>query len=121
MGYNVAILGASDDTSRYSNKALHLLAENKHQVFPVHPTLKEIAGHPVYADLTKIPEKIHTLTVYVRPEISSSVKEKIVQLNPTRVIFNPGTENSQLATELEKNGIATENACTLVLLRTGQF
>ncbi|MGZ3774031.1 MAG: CoA-binding protein [Pseudobdellovibrionaceae bacterium] len=121
MGYNVAILGASDDKSRYSNQALHLLAQYKHKVFPVHPTLKEISGHPVFSDLASIPEKIDTLTIYVRPEISTPLKDVILRLNPKRVIFNPGAENSKLASELENHGIYVENACTLVLLRTGQF
>lgn len=119
--YNVAILGASDDESRYSNKALHLLTENQHHVFPIHPSLKEISGHKVYKDLQSLPEKIHTLTMYVRPEISTTLKEQIIKLHPVRVIFNPGTENRSLAEELEGNGIQTEEACTLVLLRTHQF
>jgi hypothetical protein len=37
------------------------------------------------------------------------------------VIFNPGAENTALVAELEKAGIACEEACTLVLLNTGQF
>lgn len=121
MGYNVAILGASDDQSRYSNQALHLLDRYKHKVFPIHPVLKEIAGHCVYSDLSAVSEKIHTLTIYVRPQISVSLKDKILQMNPKRVIFNPGAENEELAQELRQHGIETENACTLVLLRTNQF
>lgn len=121
MSYNVAILGASDDEGRYSNQALHLLVQYKHKVFPIHPTLKEISGYSVFANLGSIPEKIHTLTVYVRPEISASLKDAIVHLGPKRVIFNPGAENSKLASELKHHGIEVENACTLVLLRTGQF
>jgi hypothetical protein len=42
-------------------------------------------------------------------------------INPRRVIFNPGTENPELERALEKSGIQTEEACTLVLLHTGQF
>lgn len=121
MNENVAILGASDNEERYSNKALHLLLEYKHHVYPIHPVLKEISGQTVFADMQKLPVKIHTLTVYVRPELSTPLKDKIILLKPDRVIFNPGTENPSLAAELNQHGIITENACTLVLLRTGQF
>jgi predicted CoA-binding protein len=121
MGLNVAILGASDDESRYSNMALHLLQSYKHQAFPIHPKLTEISGTPVFKDISSLPEKIHTLTVYVRPELSTPLKDQILKLKPERVIFNPGTENPELAEELYQQGIHTEDACTLVLLRTGQF
>ena len=45
----------------------------------------------------------------------------IIGLRPQRVIFNPGTENSEFETMLSKNNIAFEEACTLVLLSTGQY
>ena len=121
MHYNVAVLGASSDESRYSNQALHLLSSYGHQVFPIHPSLSEISNIPVYKDLTAISQPIHTLTVYVRPEISATLVDKIITLRPQRVIFNPGTENAELSEKLSTQGIADENACTLVLLRTGQF
>ena len=41
--------------------------------------------------------------------------------NPKRVIFNPGAENSKLERRLAEKGIAFEDACTLVMLRVGQF
>jgi hypothetical protein len=42
-------------------------------------------------------------------------------IKPRRVIFNPGTENPRLARSLRADGIEVEEACTLVLLQTGQF
>jgi hypothetical protein len=44
-----------------------------------------------------------------------------VDINPDRVIFNPGTENKEFQNILSKNGIKTEIACTLVLLSTNQY
>lgn len=121
MAYNVVILGASEDPERYSNKAMHLLQQYQHKVFLVHPKLSTIEGHPVFSDLDQIKDRVHTLTVYVRPELSSPLRDKILRLAPQRVIFNPGTENPTLAKELEERGIKTEEACTLVLLKTDQF
>jgi hypothetical protein len=59
--------------------------------------------------------------MYVGPAISAGLTEKLTALRPRRVIFNPGAENSALAGALQKAGIACEEACTLVLLNTGQF
>jgi hypothetical protein len=47
--------------------------------------------------------------------------EYILNLNPKRVIFNPGTENPDFFKVLERQNIAYEIACTLVLLSTNQY
>jgi hypothetical protein len=117
----VAILGASDKPDRYSNKAQHLLTAHGHTVVPVHPALKQIEGVDVVPDLSAISGAVDTLTLYVGPAISSGVADKIVALKPGRVIFNPGTENPGLQSTLDSAGIPWEEACTLVLLNTGQY
>jgi predicted CoA-binding protein len=64
---------------------------------------------------------VDTVTLYVGPTISLTLKDKLIALKPRRVIFNPGTENAPLQLTLTSAGIACEEACTLVLLHTGQF
>ncbi len=118
---NVAVLGASDKPERYSYQAVQLLAEKGHAVFPVHPALAAIDGVPAFKQLADIPVPIHTLTVYVGPERSTGLAAAILAARPRRVVFNPGAENPGLAQQLQAAGIEVCNACTLVLLRTGQF
>jgi uncharacterized protein len=117
----VVIIGASDNPERYSHKAQLLLRQHGHEVVPVHPKLSEIEGMPVVADLSMIAGPVDTITLYVGPAISLTLKDKLIALNPKRVIFNPGTENAPLQAPLTSAGIACEEACTLVLLHTGQF
>jgi uncharacterized protein len=118
---NVAILGASNKPERYSNQALHLLADKGHAVFPVHPALADIDGHPVFNTLADIPEPLDTVTMYVSPAHSTGMGDALLAAAPRRVVFNPGTENPELEARLAAAGIETLRACTLVLLRTGQF
>ncbi len=117
----VAILGASDNPERYAYKAFKMLQEYGHKPLPVNPTLKELEGTAVVAKLGDIRTPIDTLTMYVGPKISSQLQSEIIALKPKRVIFNPGSENPELEKALQKVGIGVEEACTLVLLRTGQF
>ncbi len=117
----VAILGASNKPERYSFRALQSLRKHGHTVIPVHPAFSEIEGIPVVSDLSGLPDGIDTLTMYVGPDISSKLSEKIIRLNPRRVIFNPGSENPGLQAELASKGIQVLEACTLVLLATNQF
>jgi len=118
---NVAVLGASNKPERYSCQAVKLLAEKGHAVFPVHPALAAIDGVPAFKQLADIPVPIHTLTMYVGPERSTTLATAILAARPQRVIFNPGSENPGLAQQLQAAGVDVCKACTLVLLRTEQF
>lgn len=118
----VAVLGASNDSSRYSYKAMEMLEEYGHKPIPVHPREVSVRGHKVYRSLSElIDKKIDTVTVYVNAAISDKAEKDLIALKPKRVIFNPGAENPKLSEILKQNGIQTEEACTLVLLRTGQY
>ena len=117
----VVILGASDKPERYAHQAQQLLVRHGHEVIPVHPQLKEIEGVLVVADLAQVDGPVDTVTMYVGPAISSELSGKLIALKPRRVLFNPGSENPPLSTQLQATGIGVEEACTLVLLHTGQF
>jgi predicted CoA-binding protein len=117
----VVVLGASDNPERYSNQAVNRLRDNGHEVIPVHPALERIDGIEVVPSLDRVEGAVDTLTVYVSPKVSAGLTDAIVKLAPGRVIFNPGAENAELQTALAERDIPTLEACTLVLLSTGQF
>jgi len=118
----VVVLGASANPERYSFKAVQRLRDAGMHVIPVNPKYSEIAGVPAVPSLDRIQDPVDTVSVYVRPEISSRYAEDLLRLKPRRVIFNvPGAENPELEERLREAGIETEEACTLVLLSTGQF
>ena len=118
---NVMIIGASDDPARYSYKAMMALLGAGFPIVLVHPRIKQINAHPVIAKLDEVTTGIDTVTLYVRPSISEPLAQDLINLHPRRVIFNPGTESNSLAQMLTTEGIEVQEACTLVLLSTGQF
>jgi len=117
----VVVLGASANPKRYSNQAVCMLLEHGYAVIPVHPALQELEGLDVAASLDDIHVPVQTLTLYLSPARSLQLIDQIITLNPERVILNPGTEDESLQEQLDQAGIPYETACTLVLLRTGQF
>ena len=117
----VAVLGASPRPERHSNQAVRALLEQGHRVIPVHPLLKKIAGVPAVQALSQINDRVNTLTLYVGPERGRKLLEDMIELRPDRVIMNPGTESDYIGEQLTTNGISVLRACTLVMLRTGQF
>jgi predicted CoA-binding protein len=65
--------------------------------------------------------EIDTITLYIGPQHQEEWYDYIIQIKPKRVIFNPGTENQDLQQLLQQHHITYEEACTLVLLNTGQY
>lgn len=121
MAVNVAVLGASNNPDRYSYKAVKMLDENGYPVFPVHPSGTPIDGIPCFPSLAIIPEPLDTITVYLSEKNSTPLIDDIIASRPRRVILNPGAENAELQRRCLAEGIQVQEACTLVLLRTGQF
>lgn len=121
MSQTVAVLGASHKPERYSNQAVRMLKEYGYQVIPVTPGRTVIEDLPVTPSLGGIEQQVDTLTLYVGPERSAQMHDAILALRPGRVILNPGTESAALEEALTKAGIPWQHACTLVMLRTGQF
>ena len=120
--HHVVVLGATAKPERYANQAIRLLKEKGYtRITPVHPKLKESEGLPVTNRLSDVSKPVDTLTLYVGPARLEPMIRDIVSLKPNRVIFNPGTESQSLQNALDQAGIPWEEACTLVLLRTGQF
>jgi len=121
MKCNVAVLGASCNPERYSYKAVKMLSEDDYSVFPVHPSEKPIDDIRCYPSLNAIQEPLDTITVYLSEKNSISLVDEIIESNPRRVILNPGAENNELKRQCESAGIQVQEACTLVLVKTGQF
>ncbi len=117
----VAVVGASENRARYSNRAMRKLQEHGYVPVPISRTGDAILGFPSYRSVASIPDPVDTVTMYLGPERQQPVIQDILAIKPRRVIFNPGAENPAAAIMLQQHGIATLEACTLVLLSTGQF
>ncbi|GAA3940044.1 CoA-binding protein [Hymenobacter algoricola] len=114
------VLGASDNPARYSFRAVHQLRQHGHEVVPVGIRKGQVAGLAIHTD--RPPEAdIDTVTLYVGPQNQPAWYDYILDLNPKRIIFNPGTENAELEKLAQQRGIRTEEACTLVMLSIGNY
>ncbi len=121
MAERVAVVGASAKAWRYSNRAVRMLRAHGHTPLPVSPAGREIEGLAGYRSIRDVEGGIDTVTVYVSPERQASIVEDLLAVKPRRVIFNPGAENPDAYAALSGRGIEVVEACTLVLLSTGQF
>ena len=114
------VLGASDNPSRYSYLAIQRVRSHGHPV--VARGRKNTKVNDVIIEKEK--QDIHnidTVTLYLNPTHQQEYYDYIVSLKPKRIIFNPGTENEELIRLAKENNIQPLEACTLVMLSTGQY
>ena len=114
------VLGASDNPQRYSNMAMTRLRSKGHPVVAIGRRLTTVGDVAVDTE-KKAFTGVDTVTLYLSPRLQQEYYDYILSLHPKRIIFNPGTENDELARLAKANGIQPLEACTLVLLSTGQL
>lgn len=115
------VLGATPNPSRYAYRAAHRLVGNGHDIVNVGIKTGEVAGAPILNGTPTV-DNVDTVTLYVGPHNQTGYYDWLVdEVRPRRIIFNPGTENPELARRARAAGIETEVACTLVMLASGQY
>ncbi|MCK9300358.1 MAG: CoA-binding protein [Bacteroidales bacterium] len=114
------IIGASTNPERYAYKAAEQLLAHKHDIYLLGNRPGELFGREIINSQQMYPD-VDTVTLYLSGKNQVSYYDYILSLQPRRVIFNPGTENPELQSMLQKASIDAQEACTLVLLATGQF
>ncbi|WIM87002.1 CoA-binding protein [Candidatus Mycobacterium wuenschmannii] len=79
----VAVVGASDKPARPSNEIYtYLLKTGLFQVFPVNPTITDIAGARVYPTLADLPVVPDMVDVFRRVDDLPSVLDDVLALQP---------------------------------------
>ncbi len=120
MKNKTLVLGASENPARYSNKAILTLLSKKHSVVAIGKKAGEVSGVEIQTEQVKS-DDIDTVTLYLNPDHQVPYYDYILSLKPRRIIFNPGAENEDLERIAAIEGIDVLEACTLVMLGTGQY
>ena len=120
MGKKTLVLGASDNPQRYSYLAMNMLRQKGFAVEAIGRKAMVVGDVEVHQDRPAF-QDIDTVTLYLSPAHQQEYYDYIISLKPRRIIFNPGTENEELQSLAQQHNIQTMEACTLVLLSTGQY
>ena len=116
------IIGATTNPSRYAYLAAEMLDRYNNEFVSVGIKKGEVLGRTIL-DIRARPDvkDVHTVTLYIGPQHQPEWYDYILSLKPNRIIFNPGTENPEFEDKAILAGVETLEACTLVMLRTGQY
>jgi uncharacterized protein len=114
------VLGASDNPQRYSYLAVNRLRSKGHPVVAIGRKQTTVGDVAIGTEKKEFPD-VDTVTLYLNPKLQTEYYNYILALHPRRIIFNPGAENPELEQLAKDNGIQPIEACTLVMLSTGQY
>lgn len=117
-GSPIAVVGASQDRSKYGNKVFRAYLQNQRSAIPVNPKADVVEGVACSTDLSSLPEPAHGVSVITPPKITEAVVEEAGRLGIQHVWLQPGAESEQAvdrARELGINVIAG-GPCVLVVL-----
>lgn len=110
----VAVLGASADRSKYSNKAVRAYLSHGWEVYPVNPKGGEIEGLKVHTAVDEIPAKVDRVTVYLPPPVGVKALPSIAKAKPGELYINPGAESEELITQAKQLGLQPILACSII-------
>ena len=114
------VLGASTNPDRYSFMAIKNLRLKGYEVVALGKRGGKVKDVDIEVDPVSISD-LDTVTLYLNPGNQKPYYDYIIDQAPKRIIFNPGAENIELVKLAKEHGIKTMNACTLVMLSTGQY
>jgi len=111
----VAVIGASNDRSKYGNKAVRAFLAQGWDVYPVNPSLDEVEGLRAYASLEAIPvQRLDRVSLYVPPRVGLEVIKDVARKPVGEVWLNPGSESPELVARAEELGLNVIMACSIL-------
>ncbi|HOV34027.1 MAG TPA: CoA-binding protein [Candidatus Hydrogenedens sp.] len=116
MSKTVAIIGASNNRNKYSNKAVRAYLDKGWTVYPVNPNLQEVEGISCYKSIEEVPEPIDRISVYVPPQIGINLLPVIARKKHNELYINPGAENNTLIQKAYELGLLPIYACSIIAI-----
>jgi uncharacterized protein len=110
----VAIIGASADRSKHSNKSIHAHLKAGYEVFPVHPKDETIEGLKVYRSVLDIPVSLDRVSLYLPAAIGIKILDDIAKKGCQELWVNPGAESPALMEKASALGLKAIYACSFM-------
>ena len=114
-GTTIAIVGATEDPSKYGYVIYKDLKLKGLTVYPVNPNRSSVDGDKAFKRLEDIPQRPTIVNIVVPPEVTSDILQQCLDLELTNVWLQPGAESPAVMAFLQENNFNyLANACIMV-------
>src|SRR5688500_16871043 len=112
----VAIIGASNDRSKFGNKAVRAFQQKNFKVFPVNPNESTVEGIAAYGSIRDVPERPQMVSVYVPPKVLLGLRPDIAGRGCDELWLTPGTECAAVWREAARLKLNVVSARSIVAI-----
>ena len=111
----IAVVGVSDDASKYGHKIFRDLLNAGYPVSGVNPKGGFILGRNIYKSLSEMEKRPDLVITVVPPPVTEAVVEECNRLGVKHVWMQPGSESDKAVEKAAEYGIKTSLACFMVV------
>jgi len=112
----VAVIGASNNRSKFGNRAVRAYLQQGYTVVPINPHEEKVEGLATYASVLDVPGPIDMASLYVQPDVGEQVIDEIARKGIAEVWLNPGAESDALIARARALNIQPIVACSIVAI-----
>ena len=114
----IALVGASNDPTKYGNKILLDLVSKGYNVAPINSKEDTIAGIKSYKSILDLIESPSIINFVVPPSIGFQVTKELVENKFDNFWYQPGAESEKISYFLnENNKNFIDDKCIMVVTR----
>ena len=110
----VAVIGASADRTKFSNKAVRAYVDQGWVVYPINPKGETIEGLKSFTSVDQVPGPLQRVTMYLPPALGLKVLPAVAAVSPAEFFVNPGADSPELVAEARRLGLDPILACSIV-------
>ncbi len=108
----VAIIGASADQNKFSNKSIHAHRRAGYDIFPVNPKEETIEGLKCYRSVAEIPVPLDRISLYLPPAVGIKILDDIAKKGCQELWVNPGADSPELIEKAQTLSLNPIVACS---------
>ena len=108
----VAIVGASADQNKFSNKSIHAHLRAGYEVYPVNPKEETIEGLKCFKSVAEIPVALDRISLYLPPAVGMKVLDDMAAKGCQELWVNPGADSPELIQKAQMLGLNPIVACS---------
>ncbi len=115
---SIAVIGATDNSSKYGHVIYRDLKQKGFTVYPVNPQRTSVDGDPAFPNVGDIPGKPTIVNFVVPPSTTLNVLQQCLDLDLMNAWVQPGAESPEVIAFLQQNSFNyIADACIMVATR----